>query len=119
MKRAGEAGYYTYVDNMATSVTNKWVLLQKDFDVPADVTQLNIRLDNNGSGTVWFDDIRLHPTPAMMTTYTYDPLIGITSQTDPNNIVMFYEYDAFGRLKIIKDRDVNILKTMEYHYKAN
>jgi YD repeat-containing protein len=119
MKRAGEAGYYTYVDNIATSVTNKWVLIQKDFNVPADVTQLNIRVDNNGGGTVWFDDIRLHPASALMTTYTYDPLIGITSQTDPNNIVMFYEYDTFGRLKTIKDRDANILKTMEYHYKAN
>jgi YD repeat-containing protein len=119
MKRPGENGYFTYVDNVSTSVTNKWVFVEKDFDVPADVTQLNIRIDNNSNGTVWFDDIRLHPTAAMMITYTYDPLIGITSQTDPNNIIMFYEYDAFGRLKAIKDRDGNILKTMEYHYKAN
>jgi YD repeat-containing protein len=119
MKRPGETGYFTYVDNITTSVTNKWVFIQKDFDVPADVTQLNIRIDNNGSGTVWFDDIRLHPAAALMTTYTYDPLIGVTSQTDPNNIVMYYEYDAFGRLKTIKDRDGNILKTMEYHYQTN
>jgi YD repeat-containing protein len=119
MKRAGETGYFTYLDNVTTSVTNKWVFIEKDFDVPADVTQLNIRIDNNSAGTVWFDDIRLHPAPALMTTYTYDPLIGVTSQTDPNNTVMFYEYDAFGRLRTIKDRDGNILKTMEYHYKAN
>jgi YD repeat-containing protein len=119
MKRPGETGYFTYVDNVSTSVTNKWVFVEKDFDVPADVTQLNIRIDNNSAGIVWFDDIRLHPALALMTTYTYDPLIGISSQTDPNNIVMFYEYDAFGRLKTIKDRDNNILKTMEYHYKAN
>lgn len=119
MKRAGETGSYSYVDNVSATETNKWVYIEKDFEVPADVTQLNIRIDNNGGGNVWFDDIRLHPSSAQMISYTYDPLIGITSQTDTNNRITYYDYDAFGRLKTIKDQDGNIIKTLEYHYKTN
>ncbi|WP_131539944.1 RHS repeat domain-containing protein [Pedobacter nototheniae] len=52
-----------------------------------------------------------------ITTYTYAPLIGITSQTDPKGLTTFYEYDGFGRLNLIKDQNGNIIKTYDYHYK--
>jgi YD repeat-containing protein len=53
---------------------------------------------------------------AQVTTYTYAPLIGITSQTDPNGRTTTYEYDAFGRLLRIKDHDGNTIKQMDYQY---
>jgi hypothetical protein len=116
MKRNGETGYYTYVDAVATSITGKWVYIEKEYTVPSDVTQLNIRIDNNSPGTVWYDDIRLHPSVARMTTYTYAPLIGMTSVSDLNNRVSYYEYDQLNRLKLIRDNDRNVIKKFCYNY---
>ncbi|HTR30898.1 MAG TPA: hypothetical protein VMH27_16625 [Puia sp.] len=68
------------------------------------------------SGTAEIDELRLYPSTAQMTTYTYNLLEGISSECDVDNRVTYYYYDMLGRLKYIKDQDGNIIKTIEYHY---
>lgn len=51
-----------------------------------------------------------------ITTYTYKPLIGVSTITPPNGIREIYEYDAVHRLKYVKDVDGNILKDYQYNY---
>lgn len=53
---------------------------------------------------------------ALITTYTYNPLVGITSQTDPNGVATYYEYDSMGRLWRINNDKGNVLKQYDYHY---
>lgn len=62
------------------------------------------------------DELRLYPAKAQMTTYTYEPLVGMTSQCDAGNRITYYEYDSFGRLKTIRDQDKNVIKTLDYQY---
>ena len=54
---------------------------------------------------------------SMVTTFTYDPLIGVTSITDPKGYTTYYEYDDFNRLEQVKDDTGKILSKNEYHYK--
>jgi YD repeat-containing protein len=70
----------------------------------------------NGSGGI--DELRLYPANALMTTYTYAPLVGMTSQCDEGNRITYYEYDELGRLRDVRDQDGNVVKTYDYHYHA-
>lgn len=55
---------------------------------------------------------------AMITTYTYDPLVGVTSISDVNNETQYFIYDNFQRLVQIKDDDGNLLKQYEYNFQS-
>jgi hypothetical protein len=70
----------------------------------------------SGSGTIYIDELRLYPSNAQMVTYTYTPLIGVSSQCDADNRITYYRYDPFGRLNVVLDQDHNIIKTVHYHY---
>ena len=56
-------------------------------------------------------------TGALITTYTHKPLVGVATTTDPSGYTMSYEYDAFNRLKRVRDGDGHILSENTYHYK--
>lgn len=50
-----------------------------------------------------------------ITTYTYDPLIGLTSVTPPSGIRQFYQYDEAGRLTRVLDENGKIIKEFTYN----
>lgn len=73
------------------------------------------------------DTFRQNPALAnyVVTTYSYDPLVGMTSTTPPSGFREVYEYDDAGRLKkakkMEKDAGGNIsyktIKEYQYHNK--
>ena len=89
--------------------SNVWILVSSTVSAGTSYT---ITL----SGQI--DDVRFYPANALMTTYTYDPLTGLTSTTDAKGEITFYEYDSFQRLMNIKDKDGHIIKHMDYHYQG-
>jgi YD repeat-containing protein len=66
----------------------------------------------------YLDEVRLYPVGARMTTFTYQPLVGRTTETDFNGRSTSYEYDVFGRLVTVRDHQKNIRKHYEYHLGA-
>jgi hypothetical protein len=70
------------------------------------------------SGTGVIDELRLYPANALMTSYTFAPLIGMTSQNSAANGINYFEYDANGRLKLVRDINNNIVKTFNYKYQS-
>ncbi|NIF06148.1 hypothetical protein F3J23_11920 [Chryseobacterium sp. Tr-659] len=51
-----------------------------------------------------------------ITTYTYDPLRGMTSMSKPTGGREFYKFDNSNRLEKILDKDKNIIKEFKYNY---
>lgn len=77
-------------------------------------TMLQLNASTNQS--LWLDELRLYPVGAQLTSYTYAPLIGLTSQTDPSGRTTVYEYDDLGRLVRTRDEQGRILSQQQYHY---
>jgi hypothetical protein len=72
-----------------------------------------------GTADLLVDEVRLYPADAFMTTYTYQPQVGMTSKCDERNQVTYYEYDELNRLKVVRDHNNNIIKMIEYNYRNN
>lgn len=54
-----DLGYGYANQHVQTTQKNKWVYMEKRVTVQPNITRLLLRLDNNGGGTVWFDDVSL------------------------------------------------------------
>ena len=83
-----------------------WTLVERE------VSAITGTLVVSGTGSV--DELRFHPVDAQMTTYTYDPLIGITGSIDAKGVMQYYEYDNSQRLKNVRDQEGNIVKSYRY-----
>lgn len=74
---------------------------------------------NEGGLITALDSFRKEPAlqNAQVSTYTYDPMIGVTSIAPPSGIREIYKYDSANRLESIKDIDGKLLKEFKYNYK--
>uniref|UniRef100_UPI00197A8B47 RHS repeat-associated core domain-containing protein n=1 Tax=Flavobacterium sp. J27 TaxID=2060419 RepID=UPI00197A8B47 len=62
MKTENETAYATTFDGVQSATSTEWVKIEKTVLVPANIKKLNIRLDNNSTGILWFDDIQIRKT---------------------------------------------------------
>jgi len=53
---------------------------------------------------------------ALITTYSYIPMVGMITATDPHGVSTTYNYDDFGRLISSRDDDNHLLSQIKYNY---
>ncbi|SEG38469.1 hypothetical protein SAMN05421847_2141 [Halpernia humi] len=101
-----EGATYAQVSSLATQL-----ITASDLDAadPTKESDLISALDNFRKNSAMAN--------YQISTYTYDPLIGVTSITPPSGIREIYKYDAANRLQSVKDVNGNILKEYKYNYK--
>ncbi|MBO9596031.1 MAG: RHS repeat protein [Niabella sp.] len=82
-----------------------------------DISLLNSGTDLQRQGQLTLIRNYFSSAPqVLVSTYTYKPLVGMTSETDPAGRTTYYEYDSFGRLSLIKDDQGKVLKKICYNY---
>jgi hypothetical protein len=75
-----------------------WYLLEADIPVTESLGRIEIWCEADAS-TTYFDDFRVHPVDASMTSYVYNAWDELTHILDNNNLYTEYRYDEIGRLK--------------------
>jgi hypothetical protein len=101
----GNGNSQTFTPASAVASNNGWHLYQYKLTNAASVII---------TGTGLIDELRLHPNNANMVTTTYEPIIGETSINDANNNIVYKEYDNLNRIKLIRNKDKNIVKRFDY-----
>ncbi|WP_281228759.1 RHS repeat domain-containing protein [Flavobacterium aquiphilum] len=112
-----ENASYSQVSSQVANLQSKSNL---DNDRNVDIINSNGTINyqgNEGALRSALANLRNSLPNAMVTTYTYDPLIGVTSITDPKGYTTYYQYDNFNRLKQVIDAQGNILSENQYNYK--
>lgn len=92
-----------------TTLMNKIRLLE-NYTVISDADHANLSSSNQSIRNSL-------PPNALIMTYTFDPLVGVTSATDYNGQTTYYKYDSFNRLYRVYDYQGNILNEYHYNYK--
>jgi len=84
----------TTVFSPSGTILDGWKRLEGEFTIPVDATSITVTLNNANSTDAFFDDLRIHPFLAGMTTVVYDPktLLPIATH-DGYNFTTFYNYD--------------------------
>ncbi len=100
-----------------------WYLIEAEIPVPSSFTDLEVFTRRGSStATIYWDDFRIHPIDATMTSYAYNEWGELSDILDANNLFTHYDYDAMGRLKSVtretfSDGPVKISNTSIYYSK--
>lgn len=84
-----------------------------EFELPSIASYVKLQ------GNTTIDELRLYPAEGRMSTVTYDPILGKTSECDANNRIVYYGYDKLGRPQYVKDAYGNVVKMYEYNVANN
>jgi hypothetical protein len=80
--------------NGETVYAGDWVQLNHYLDLSVE-TEIYV---TSASGTLYFDDFRLHPTNSSMTSYVYNEWDELSYILGSNNFATHFKYDESGRL---------------------
>ncbi len=101
----GFGGSNVAADNYSVRAGD-WVLLDLDINIPntlpSDAYLIVTTLNESTTTPAYFDDFRLAPLSASMTSYVYDPdTDALRFVLDADNRYTEYQYDAAGRLRAV------------------
>lgn len=110
------SGMATDTKNFTASgpVIDGWQRLEGKFTIPATGAEtVTIRLNHVSGTEAYFDDVRVHPFLAGMTTTVYDPKTLLPMAThDGYNFTTFYNYDENLNLVRVRVETVEGIKTV-------
>lgn len=81
----------------------------------SDKTAINNATDESSLITA-LGTLRSNMPNTQITTFTYIPMVGVSTITDPTGNTLSYHYDGNHRLKYVKDKDGKVVSENTYNY---
>jgi hypothetical protein len=107
-------------DGISTSylwdATGNYVMAQVKGAAYSTISAQDSKACDYASNTLWAS-LNSAASTALISTYSYKPLVGMVSATNPQNITTNYTYDINNRLYLMRDDDKNIISKYRYAYK--
>lgn len=97
----------SYTISYYQHVSGKWHYIENNYQGPFTIYADRI------------DEVKIFPKSATLTSYSYNLDHSVYTICDPNGKISYFEYDSFGRLKLVKDHEGNIIKKYQYNYKLS
>ncbi|MBI3134277.1 MAG: hypothetical protein HYZ14_06325 [Bacteroidetes bacterium] len=93
-----------------TNIIDGWQRVEVTFEIPAvtvTTQTCSVKLLNNSSQPMYFDDVRIQPYNSEMVSYVIDPVsLRLWATLDSRNFATFYQYDEEGSLvRIIQETE--------------
>ncbi|MEM7035456.1 MAG: DUF6443 domain-containing protein, partial [Bacteroidota bacterium] len=121
--------YNSYVSVPIPATNGQWERVEATLDLgklrqqaniaPGQNLRIRAYVRNSDPGNkLTVDDLRLQPAGARMNTNTIDLISGPTSASDVNDFAAYFRYDPLLRLEMVRDRDGNIVRKVQYDYKG-
>lgn len=95
--------------NDSTSYKYLDIVKKSDLDIDNNSEAMLISKLSEFMNNTEFNDFKI-------TTYVYDPLIGVKTIIQPSGIREFYKYDSFNRLESVKDGQEKLIKELRYNF---
>jgi hypothetical protein len=95
------------------AIIDGWQKIEGSFMVPVNAESISVSLINPSTVPVYFDDLRIHPYLAGMTTVVYDDKTNLPMAThDGYNYTTFYNYDENLNLVRVRVETIEGIKTI-------
>jgi len=99
--------------NPSGNIIEGWQQIRGSFVCPASNVQVEVKFRSATSGTVWYDDLRLHPLNGNMKSYVYSMNdYRLRAILDEENFASFFYYDQEGSLRSTKKETEDGIKTI-------
>lgn len=112
--------------NMVNNTKGAWTQIMATFLVPANIKKLRLRLDNNGLGNIWYDDVEIRKTsdPAstvrsLIVTYNAFKSASLIEESNVDKISFTYNDDNQRSTMYYGGFADKLLRQLRKHYSAD
>jgi hypothetical protein len=110
-------GNITTTTTLPFTAASTWKYYPVSIPIPAGMTSTGFSVEVRTSVAVNIDDVAFYPSHASFQATTYTFPYGPSIETDSQGNTAYITYDGIGRVKVIYDREGNIVKKYDYKHK--